>query len=507
MFNTEMTRLVAQWNAKLAPESARLAGVAPESENICALHFALAPKEHYNMTGEFDVHLVQTTTGKCLATTFIKTRKYGTSVRTEIDLLTISPAMYGLGLTSMTFALTILLLAHADFPTPIVMLNAITVGTLFVLAPYNPSSYNVEMHGKRAYDYPPAGDILQAAKYLAKLPSGAFSNVEVILPVNKQTTTIAAQQLHKRIYGPKMRTVCDRSLRKARVKRLSAQSIAEAKPNSAQAVKLKLLIRLCEYPVDHGYMFFDIARELVSLHRQHLTLLASLLAEMEGSAIGVVMARLCKALVSSMQTDLVERQEARNAVVRFTVDFAQALDNSDTSAVCIQRWVRRLDDDGANKVLKRAQKALALLKKDDRSPNLQLIVSELSAKVTPQLAVSTTLDAGLWTSKKSAFARSLSARSLSARSFSSLSASNSHKKRGSSSKKQLVLSGKRRLASPRKRQDVRKSIKKWFPSLRRRAFRSAQKLFRQKHSATSARKARIAAATKHRAFRSARRHR
>ena len=379
MFSAEMEALVERWNAKLARESAKLARVAPDSEDVCAFHFALLAKKHYDITREFEVHLVQSKTNKILAITYVKpeiSKRGVPSTRMEIDLLTKSPTMYGLGLTSMTFALTLLLLASSDRQVGSVMLNAISVGTLFVLAPYNPSNYNVEMT-KTLHDV--GGTILQVAQKLARLPSGAFENVKVYMGLNEQTTEIAARQLDERIAGPKLRIVCARALRKARVARAMAEITTGATTMSVkQSRQIRTLLKISERPADSVF-FAEVARELAQLTQQHLTLLGSSLEEKGGTAIGLVLAKACKSLARAAQKEHVDRQEARNAVVRFTVEFAQAFDDSEVSAFAILKWLKRLDDASAKETLKRAKKAFED-GKDAKTPNVQLIVSELSAR-------------------------------------------------------------------------------------------------------------------------------
>ena len=115
--------------------------------------------------------------------------------------LTTTEGFTGLGLTSMTLALSLLLMpTFVTSSNPAMYLNAIALDTVFVTAPYLPDTiHTTKMYSSNTK--PIRATLGEIAARLSASPTllSGFERVEIVIPADEPTLAIARRQLRNRI--------------------------------------------------------------------------------------------------------------------------------------------------------------------------------------------------------------------------------------------------------------------------------------------------------------------
>ena len=177
--------LLDKWNRKLAKATGQ----------NCDLHFAIS---NYNVKKEtWNVEL-RAINNMRLAITRVE--HADNKLHREAGLTT-TEGFTGLGLTSMTLALSLLLMPTlVTSGNPAMYLNAIALDTVFVTAPYLPDTiHTTKMYSSKTQPIRATlGEIAATISASPALLSG-FERVEIVIPADEPTLAIARRQLRNRI--------------------------------------------------------------------------------------------------------------------------------------------------------------------------------------------------------------------------------------------------------------------------------------------------------------------
>lgn len=338
--------LLDKWNRKLAKATGQ----------NCDLHFAIS---NYNVKKEtWNVEL-RAINNMRLAITRVEDAD--NKLHREAGLTTTEGFM-GLGLTSMTLALSLLLMPTiVTSSNPAMYLNAIALGTVFVTAPYLPHTiHTTKMYSSKTRPIQATlGEIAATISASPALMSG-FERVEIVIPADEPTLAIARKQLRNRIRSTlsMIPYVCEMVLaaddERESIEDLSR--IAEQGFFGSEDGGVESLSQILLSPVQVAYLLKKLPRK-TELGKLIFSVLAEAYSEARTEAH------------SDAHAESAEKINLAGAVAMHALQFMQVGNKKETPAF-LKRFAQRIvrsNTEYARQMLQRAQEYLAA---NPASPNV-----------------------------------------------------------------------------------------------------------------------------------------
>ena len=313
--------------------------------------------------------VLETANGTVLSTTHVHEHLNDRGFRLqspEISLKT-SDDFYGMGLTSLTFALT-LNLAPFMCANPSFYLDAVAVGTLFIVVPYKMAMFSFKWRDDMSMlsDKTPR----EVAKILAPGGQAAdnFERAFINIPNDAETAAFAGSELLKR-------------LRSTSAKLPFMCRLIDA-PSAVRNVMMSIAEMAAKNTVGYFGIHSLVANILPHLPANQLMFLSTVLGTTLGqTALGKVLSNVCADLVKNTQPR--RKIASMQTAARHALQFLQLSDAENSSAGGTARhfskYFSKLPIDEVGRILQSARQAVK--NSTGNTSNVEALVKSLEVRL------------------------------------------------------------------------------------------------------------------------------